>query len=225
MVTHSFQSLPIAPEVHRVSNSLYSLHTSATSVFPQRKLVSKRLSSTGHQVRKRVEDTRGYLIRVQEKAHNNFAHQIGNASSLVKVAQQVAEKWNKLLLTVIVILQPILSFAKPFHEVLQYQFGNIHTHCRFLRAQPHTGVKSTSVRMQGAMRGSHPFLVELELDLEDILEKMISRGNWWKQIGRDLQHHGRSQSPAVDWSLPGRCSILGITISIAGIIISLLLVR
>ena len=124
MITHSFQSLPIAPEVHCVSNSFYTLHTSATSVFSQRKPVCKRLSSTGHQIRKRAEDTQCYLIRVQEKAHNFSAHQIGNASSLVKVAQQVAEQWNKLLLTVIIILQPIVCFfAKPFHEVLQYKSG------------------------------------------------------------------------------------------------------
>ena len=79
------------------------------------------------------------------------------------------------------------------------------------------------------MRGFHPFFVELELDLEEILEKMVSRSNWWKQIGHDLQHYGQIQSPAVmnsqavDWSLPGRCNILSIA-TIAGIIVSLLLV-
>ena len=79
------------------------------------------------------------------------------------------------------------------------------------------------------MRGSHPFFLELELDLEDILEKMVSRGNWWKQIGHDLQHYGQSQNPAmmnskvVDCLLPGRCNLLSIA-TIAGIIISLLLV-
>ncbi len=51
--------------------------------------------------------------------------------------------------------------------------------------------------MQGAIRGSHPFLVELELDLEDILERMVSCGDRWKQISDVIQHHDQSQDLAM----------------------------